>query len=668
MDLDFKQLLLNAGFLILFTPLIISFIIFFFLQNFNKKVVKAICIVGSFFYLFISVYLFDLIWGGDLINLKFDWILLANSSIQSGFLFDNYNVLMLLIVSLIALAVNIFSTIYMQSDKHINRYYAYLQFFVFAMYGVVLVDNLLILFIFWELVGFASYLLIGFWNKNIPPAKASLKAFLFNKTADLGFLVGLMVVYYHFNTFNIVELEHLVFSFHSSFFWIHVGAVGLLLGSMGKSAQFPFQSWLPDAMEGPTPVSALIHAATMVAAGVYLLVRISFIFTNYIDQYVVIIGLVTALYGAICATSQYDIKKILAFSTVSQLGLMFVAVGLGGFEAAFFHLTTHAFFKACLFLSAGSVIFSLHNSFHYLEHSTHQAIDAQDIRNMGGLISYLPLTFLAFFISGLALIGFPFTSGFLSKELILGLAWHQYLSSNSVFSLLVFLVLIFISMLTAFYVIRVLYKTFGGKFVHDQNLKNHNIGVKENKWVMGSQLTFLAMMSLGFVYSFTPVNSKYNWILAEIVENKEFYLEIHPEVLFGSFGAIFIGFLLFITTRRFFKSQLWAFKFFKNQFYIEAAYQNVIIKPNLFIASAFTTFDIKVLNHFVNIWGVFNIVLANVIKFFDAKIVDGMVYILPFSIRIFAKLFSKLTNGKIQFYLAIILFIILIFISIIFFI
>ena len=280
--MNLQSQLLDCSFLILGFPILSFFIIFFFLQKIKKNIITTVSFLLSIFYLLISFYLILLVWGKPFKEINFLWFnLSSNITFLSGFLYDIYSVLLLFVVSLVSLAVNIFSIAYMRDDRNLNRYFAYLQLFVFSMFGLVLSNNLLVLFIFWELVGFASFLLIGFWNFNLSPAKASLKAFLFNKTADLGFFIGLMVIYYYFHTFNIIHLKQLFLSFYNSIFWFQFGVVGFLIASMGKSAQFPFQAWLPDAMEGPTPVSALIHAATMVAAGVFLLISISFIFNIF---------------------------------------------------------------------------------------------------------------------------------------------------------------------------------------------------------------------------------------------------------------------------------------------------------------------------------------------------------------------------------------------------
>ena len=327
---------------------------------------------------------------------------------------DALAALMLWVVAFISFLVQVFSVQYMRGDLAYTRYFALLGLFTFAMYGLLLTENLLVVYFFWELVGFSSYTLISFWSDKDAAVKAGRKAFLFNRAADLGFLAALLLLWAHYYTFNLSEIKLMVGpdSADPWFTWL---GIGLLLGTAGKSAQFPLSGWLPDAMQGPTPVSALIHAATMVAAGVYLIIRADFLLNGLIMDVALIMGAITALGGALAATSQTDLKKVLAYSTISQLGYMVMAVGAGAPMAAFFHLVTHAFFKASLFLCAGSVI-------HHLAHGS-AARDPQDMRQMGGLARSMPLVFACYTLSALALAGVPLLSGFLSKEQILSELW-----------------------------------------------------------------------------------------------------------------------------------------------------------------------------------------------------------------------------------------------------
>ncbi len=378
-----------------------------------------------------------------------EWMRLGDFTISLGFLYNDLAALMLSIVGVVGLCVHIFSLGYMHDDSAKARYFGGLSIFMFSMIGIVLADNLFMIFIFWELVGFSSWLLINHYCLKQSAADASKKAFIVNRVGDFGFLLGIILCYYTFDTVNLVEIAHA-----SGAGGVVAVAIPLLLfcGAVGKSAQLPLQVWLPDAMEGPTPVSALIHAATMVAAGIFMLCRIEPLFAHapaIALNVVMWIGTGTALYAALCAITQSDIKKVLAYSTLSQLGYMVAAFGLGSIEhldaeshtliiisagvgAAMFHLTTHAFFKALMFLGSGSVIHGCHHE--------------QDIFKMGGLSKKMPLTFITFTIGVLAIIGMPGLAGFFSKDAILYLA----MENNTP----VFIILSITAVLTAFYMVR----------------------------------------------------------------------------------------------------------------------------------------------------------------------------------------------------------------------
>ena len=347
-------------------------------------------------------------------EIYFSWIDLGAFKINLGFWIDNITIVMLLVVSLISTMTHIFSLEYMKGDIRYNRYYAYLGLFTFSMNGIVLANNLMSLYIFWELVGVSSYLLIGHWFEKNSAADASKKAFLTNRVGDIGFFIGIMIMFTAIGSFNFQQLFTGVSNGMISGSLLTFAGLGLFMGAVGKSSQFPLHIWLPDAMEGPTPVSALMHAATMVAAGVYLTVRLFPIFST--DALIVIayIGGFTAFFAATIAITQNDIKKVLAYSTVSQLGYMILAVGVGNYTAAFFHLLTHAMFKACLFYGSGSVIHAMHHSLHELnDHET----DPQDMRNMGGFKNKMPITSLTMTIATLAIAGVPFFRVFYLKML-----------------------------------------------------------------------------------------------------------------------------------------------------------------------------------------------------------------------------------------------------------
>lgn len=384
-----------------------------------------------------------LLWSKGLGSKSWSWIDVGELYVAFGLMIDQLSLLMLVIVTGISMLVQIFSLGYMKGDKGFGRYFSFLGLFTFSMLGIVLADNLLMMFVFWELVGVSSYLLISFWFEKSSAADAGKKAFLTNRIGDFGFLFGIIIVWTNLGALSFSDLAALLERDPEA-----LGAMatcaGLLLfcGAVGKSAQFPLHVWLPDAMEGPTPVSALIHAATMVAAGVYMLCRVSFLLSA--DALLVIgwIGAATALLAALMACQQNDIKRILAFSTLSQLGYMVMAVGMGHPETAMFHLSTHAFFKAMLFLGAGSVIYGLRHE--------------QNIWKMGGLKHRMPATYFAFLIGTLALCGVPPFSGFYSKDAILASALDSH-------NFILFAVGVFVAALTAFYMTRCVLVAFCGE-------------------------------------------------------------------------------------------------------------------------------------------------------------------------------------------------------------
>jgi NADH-quinone oxidoreductase subunit L len=369
------------------------------------------------------------------------WLSVGGFHVEIGLRLDALSLGMMLVVSGVGSLIHVYSWGYMSGDRGLARYFASLNFFTFAMLGIVLSNNFLQMFVFWELVGVSSYLLIGFWYERGSAADASKKAFLTNRVGDFGFLLGIIIIWAGLGTLNFAELQ--------AFIGVPPEALGgmatvagllIFCGAIAKSAQFPLHVWLPDAMEGPTPVSALIHAATMVAAGVYMLCRVFFLFPAPALEVISWVGGFTALLAAVIAVQQDDIKRILAYSTLSQLGYMVMAVGLRGPDAAMFHLTTHAFFKALLFLGAGSVIYALRHE--------------QNIWRMGALRGKMPLTFWTFLVGTLALAGAPPLSGFYSKDAILIAAYHQ--------NPILLAVGVLVAVLTAFYMFRLLFAVFYG--------------------------------------------------------------------------------------------------------------------------------------------------------------------------------------------------------------
>jgi NADH-quinone oxidoreductase subunit L len=406
----------------------------------------------------------------------FDWISVTGFTSSFSFYIDPLASLMLLNITGIGFLIHVYSIAYMHNDEGFNRFFSYLNLFVFFMLILVMGSNYLLMFIGWEGVGLCSYLLIGFWFKNEAYTDAANKAFIMNRIGDLGMLLGIILIVVNFGSIEYSE----VFTNPSAISEGRLTLITLLLfvGAMGKSAQLPLYTWLPDAMAGPTPVSALIHAATMVTAGIYMVARNNILYSLApVSMHVVmIVGLATAIFAATIAASQNDIKKVLAYSTVSQLGLMFLALGLGAYSTAIFHMTTHAFFKALLFLGAGSVIHSLQGE--------------QDLRNMGGIKKYLPITYATFLIGVLAISGIPPFAGFFSKDEILAKAFEQ---NAAIWALAVIA-----SLLTAFYMFRLLFLTFFAAPRADANRMHH---IHESPAAMSIPLIALAVLSTvgGFI-------------------------------------------------------------------------------------------------------------------------------------------------------------------------
>ncbi len=400
----------------------------------------------------------------------------ADSNVDFGLKLDALSMMMLLVVTGVGGAIHIYSYGYMDEDRSKSRFFAFMSLFTFSMLGIVLANNFLMMFIFWELVGVSSYLLIGFWFEKPSAGDAAKKAFITNRLGDFGFLAGILMVWGLLGSLSFSTLQTTLAA-DPALLGASATLAGLLIfcGAMGKSAQFPLHVWLPDAMEGPTPVSALIHAATMVAAGVYMLCRTLFLFNHDALQVVAYIGGFTSLLAALIAVQQNDIKRIIAYSTLSQLGYMVMAVGLNGPTPAMFHLTTHAFFKALLFLAAGSVIIGMHHE--------------QDIWQMGNLRKKMPITFWTFLVGALALSGIPPFSGFYSKDSIFAQALEQK-------SYLLFGVAVFVAALTAFYTFRLFFVVFFGK-----EKSHHAEHAHESPLVMTLPLMALAVFAAigGFI-------------------------------------------------------------------------------------------------------------------------------------------------------------------------
>jgi NADH-quinone oxidoreductase subunit L len=529
--------------LILFLPLLSVAVITLF--TLRSKTVSSLISIGAVATGFVMTLLFINANGFQFSGeTSTNWLSIGGLQIDFGLKLDALSMMMLLVVTGVGGAIHIYSFGYMDEDRSKSRFFAFMSLFTFSMLGIVLANNFLMMFIFWELVGVSSYLLIGFWFEKPSAGDAAKKAFITNRLGDFGFLAGILMVWGLCGSLNFSSIgtlihdtlanstntdwgrasESIALNGSYSFFGLGFGTVAALLifcGAMGKSAQFPLHVWLPDAMEGPTPVSALIHAATMVAAGVYMLCRTLFLYTPDALHVISYIGGFTALLAALMAVQQNDIKRIIAYSTLSQLGYMVMTVGLNGPTPAMFHLTTHAFFKALLFLAAGSVIIGMHHE--------------QDIWQMGNLRKKMPVTFLTFTIGTLALCGVPPFSGFYSKDAILAQALAQK-------SYLLFGVGVFVAALTTFYTFRLFFVVFFGKEKSDQAKHAH-----ESPLVMTLPLIALAIFS--FAGGFIGIWNNYGSQLSPDHEMLSFWQQVleplsnKPAMICG-LGAVVIGFLL----------------------------------------------------------------------------------------------------------------------------
>lgn len=478
---------------------VISLIIGFLLSNRTSKgVLIGVNLVGIMLSFFSSLWLLI----GFIYNLEFFfedvwgyWIKISLLTVPVGFLCDRYTILMLFVVSLVSSLVHLYSIEYMRTDPNQVKFLQYLTLFTLSMFVLITSNNLIQMFIGWEGVGVCSYLLINFWDTRIQANTSAMKAMIVNRIGDINLLMAFVLIYSDFQTFEYTKLFALT-AYTSISFWI---LFLLFLGAVGKSAQLFLHVWLPDAMEGPTPVSALIHAATMVTAGIFLIIRcgVLFDFSPVCQKIILVWGGLTALFAGSTGMLQNDLKKVIAYSTCSQLGFMAAACGLGYYDVALFHLAMHAFFKALLFLSAGSVIHAF-------------STEEQDIRRMGGLFYLMPVTYISMLIGSLALMGFPFTAGYYSKDLILE---HLFIATCPIsrFSLLCCLLA---SICTVFYSTRLLYLIFFAKPLYSKNILLH---IKESNGFMLLPLIILAFFSIfgGLLFKYIFV-FKFNWFIEEL--------------------------------------------------------------------------------------------------------------------------------------------------------
>lgn len=546
----------------------------------------------------------------------FSWINSDTLKIPFEFLVDPLSSWFLLIITGIGFLIHIYSIGYMHDDEGFSRFFTYLNLFIFFMLLLVLGNNYLIMFVGWEGVGLCSYLLIGFWFKNTAYNNAAKKAFIMNRVGDLGFLLGIILIFVTFGSITYGE----VFASASNGSEATVTAIALLLfvGAMGKSAQLPLYTWLPDAMAGPTPVSALIHAATMVTAGIYMIVRsnVFYSMSDFASEVVAIVGVTTALFAATIGLFQNDIKKVLAYSTVSQLGLMFLGLGVHAYSSSVFHVTTHAFFKALLFLGAGSVI--------------HAMGGEQDMRKMGGLKKALPVTFVTMLIGTIAISGIPPFSGFFSKDEILA---HTYEHSPTLwfFGMVA-------SMLTAFYMFRLLYLTFYRKFRGTHEQEHH---LHESPKSMTIPLIVLAVLAVvGGALGLPEFWGATNWMhhhLDSIIAHKNPSILNHTKewtlmaiAVIAAGATIFFAYMVYIKNRILPEAKdeklTGIKKLIYNKYYVDELYEAVITKPLDVLSVVFY-------------------------KFLDLQVVDGIVNGVGSAVTGVSTLVRKVQTGHIGFYI-----------------
>ncbi|MCS6935291.1 MAG: NADH-quinone oxidoreductase subunit L [Chitinophagales bacterium] len=535
------------------------------------------------------------------------WIQFGDLFIGFGFLLDQLSAIWLMVVTGIGFLIHVYSISYMHDDERFAQFFSYLNLFIFFMLLLVLGNNLLVTFIGWEGVGLCSYLLIGFWFKNQDYNNAAKKAFVMNRIGDLGFLFGMFILLTHTGTLHFSNLASIQPGVLPK--WILVAVTALLfIGATGKSAQIPLYTWLPDAMAGPTPVSALIHAATMVTAGIYLVARTGFLYAQAPETLTAVasIGAATAILAATIGVFQNDIKKVLAYSTVSQLGLMFVALGVGAYVSAVFHVVTHAFFKACLFLGSGSVIHALHGE--------------QDIRRMGGLKKYMPVTYWTFLISSLAISGiFPF-SGFFSKDEILAAAFAHHK--------ILWVIAMLTSLLTAFYMFRLLFLTFTGEFRGTEEQRHH---LHESPPLITIPLIILsALATVGGVLGLPEFLGFHHWLknfLSPVVAKSGAHahalshsteLALMGGALAGAIVSIAYSYILFVRGGALpvpEGEEKGITRLVYHKYYVDEIYEKIIVQPVMFLSDiAYRLLDRRVIDGLVNTSGRLSMIAGGQIR------------------------------------------------------
>jgi NADH-quinone oxidoreductase subunit L len=673
--------LITAAFLIPLLPLLGFAITIFFGKKLPGNSAAAPAITAAAISSGLSFALLFRVISGASVDASYPWFATGNYLVSMGARVDPLGALMLIVVSVVGLLVEIYSVGYMHGDVRFSRYFAYISLFVFSMYGLVLSNSFFLLFIFWELVGICSYLLIGFWFEKKSAADAGKKAFITTRIGDFGFLVGVLMLASAAGTFQFKDIFHAAQTGQFTPRFITIATVFLFGGAIGKSAQFPLHVWLPDAMEGPTPISALIHAATMVAAGVYMVARCFPLFSASAEASLVVatIGGITAIMAATIACTQFDIKRVLAYSTLSQLGYMMLALGCGGYVAGMFHLMTHAFFKALLFLGAGSVIHAMHE---------------QDIREMGGLGKYMKVTSITFLVACLAIAGVPPFSGFWSKDEIL-VAVKE--SGNTA----LYVLAVAGALLTAFYMFRLYFVVFAGA----EKKKAH-----ESPAVMAVPLVVLGVLSVCAGWVGLP------WVkkgIASFLTGPEALeatrgaaLAVHGAaaqapalasaaatgtqvgahaaqaaggtaahvahvahhgpnypVMGTSLLVVGAGIILAYATymknwvsREAFSGRLpLLYKLVHNKYYFDEIYLALIVRPVVKLARGLYAFDLAVIDGGVNGTASATVILSRAKRWFDLYIIDGMVNGVAWITQLFGRVARRAQTGYVQQYALMIL-------------
>lgn len=584
---------------------------------------SAVLLFGSFL---LACAVFAVQWNQPAVTYSTEWFVLGDRSITADVLLDSYTVLLLLLVTGISFLVHVFSIGYMAGDHREQQYYAFLGLFTATMLAFVLAGNLLLLFIFWELIGFCSYMLIGHWREKPEAATAARKAFMINRIADLGFVVGLLIYWSDTGTFSINSAV----SSPEIQTW---ASLCFLIGVMGKSAQFPFFNWLPDAMQGPTPVSALIHAATMVVAGIFLLLRLQPIFSPLTGDIMMIVGAITALAGALSALHQFDVKRILAYSTISQLGFMLLALGAGTPAGTLLHLFTHAFFKAGLFLSVGAILHSMHHA----QRNATEHYDVQDIRNLGNLRKHLPITFICFTACAAALVGLPFFSGFQSKDAILTAVYHWALEPWKVLAAAATALTVLI---TVAYTVRLWWFAFIAPAQKASPDTPTEVPV-----VMQLPMLVLALSSLWWIVSINPFNFS-GWIFEGLNAPASHGT---PVVWLSATAVPITAVLCILWFRR--STGANAIPLLREGFYLDTMNRVAAERPTLVVSTLVDTVDRRWIDAVLHGLAYVQVTFAYFVASLDKYVVDGIVHFMAGLALMTGRLARSFSNGKIQTYI-----------------